>query len=252
RLWLHSKTVLFLRTKHLFRSRGLSMSRAATPASRSSRRYSNPYQDDGEDLLAPGINPKIWGVPAVQVIEDPYSKATVTQSVELDGRALIHAVPALKNDKEVALKAVRADGSALMFVSDELKRDKEVVLEAVRADGDALRFADQQLLGDKDIALAAVQRNGRALQHVAVELRDDEDVCLAAVQQVGRSLRYASQKQQANKLVVDAAVENSTDALPYAAEELKQEWEEELTRRWKAQGLHLDRRKAGEIVNQIK
>ena len=25
-------------------------------------------QDDGEDLLAPGINPKIWGVPAVQAL----------------------------------------------------------------------------------------------------------------------------------------------------------------------------------------
>ena len=61
--------------------------------------------------------------------------------MQKDGRALIHAVPDLKEQKEasltcvqvlapaimkqVALKAVAADGTALMFVSENMKQDKE-------------------------------------------------------------------------------------------------------------------------------
>ena len=62
--------------------------------------------------------------------------------MQKDGRALIHAVPDLKEQKEasftcvqvlapaimkqVALKAVAADGTALMFVSENMKQEQGV------------------------------------------------------------------------------------------------------------------------------
>ena len=67
-----------------------------------------------DDLLNPAILPKLWGDAAVeapaqhnhmvvgQVMEDPHSKATVAAGVGKDGRALAHAAPNLKEDKEAA------------------------------------------------------------------------------------------------------------------------------------------------------
>lgn len=106
-----------------------------------------------------------------------------------------------------------------------------------------------RLLDVSSKALAAVAQCGTALQHCAEALRDDEEICMAAVQQNGRALRHASERQRSNRLVVDAAMENNTEALPYVLGELKEEWEQMLTQRWKEQGYHLQRRRAGQILN---
>ncbi|CAL1163083.1 unnamed protein product [Cladocopium goreaui] len=296
------------------------------------RKISDPkppsFEEEVNELMQPGIIPKLWGKPSAKVMDDPYSRETapwyiklvrteptpikhevsslelvcttcslvlftvqvaipinypnlrraqqltnlelqarasgcfpqnqdirpelkVCAEVERDGRALAHAGPPLKKDKELVLKAVQKDGSALMFASEELQRDKDVVLAAVACDGLVLSLA-KDLIGDKEVALVAVAQNGMALRHCAEHLRDDQDVCLVAVQQNGRALRHASEQQQNNKEVVDAALENCTQALPYAGPELKKEWEEILTGRWKDEGWHLERRQAGQILSQIK
>ncbi|CAE7486680.1 unnamed protein product, partial [Symbiodinium pilosum] len=194
------------------------------------------------ELLKPGANLALWGAAAVEVLNNPDSQGTVGHAVEKDGRALIHATPVLKDQKEVALKAVAADGTALMFVSEAMQRDKDVVLAAVRQDGTALRLAAEHLAVDKEVVLVAVSQCGQALRHAADQLRDDKDVCLAAVQQSGRALKYVSERMRDDKDVVDAAIENTTEALPYVGPELKEEWENVLTERWKAAGLHIERR----------
>eukprot|EP00913_Durusdinium_trenchii_P020915 g19651.t1 len=223
--------------------------------------------DDFAELMKPDIIPKLWGKVAAQVMDDPYSKETVQAAVVRDGRALAHAAPPLKQDKEVVLKAVQADGSALMFASEELQRDKEkmggrssqvltlnsfllshtdhgeeVVLAAVSCDGQVLSLATA-LIADKEVALAAVKQSGKALQHCSEQLRNDEESWVGK-QAEGRTVKG----QRLNRVVVDAAMENNTEALPYTTGELKQEWEEILTKRWKEQGFHLQRRKAGQIL----
>eukprot|EP00435_Cladocopium_sp_Y103_P036390 s261_g9.t1 len=227
----------------------------ARPKAMAARKVSDPkppsFEEEVNELMQPGIIPKLWGKPSAKVMDDPYSRETVCAEIGRDGRALAHAGPPLKKDKELVLKAVQKDGSALMFASEELQRDKDVVLAAVACDGLVLGLA-KDLIGDKEVALVAVAQNGMALRHCAEHLRDDQDVCLAAVQQNGRALRHASEQQQNNKEVVDAALQNCTQALPYAGPELKKEWEEILTGRWKDEGWHLERRQAGQILSQVK
>ncbi|CAK9013062.1 unnamed protein product [Durusdinium trenchii] len=216
-------------------------------------------EKDFAELMKPDIIPKLWGKVAAQV------QAAVVR----DGRALAHAAPPLKQDKEVVLKAVQADGSALMFASEELQRDKEKMgghppSRDVLIQSNICLGLATALIADKEVALAAVKQSGKALQHCSEQLRNDEeswvgkqaegrtvkDVCLAAVQQNGRALRYASEGQRLNRVVVDAAMENNTATVLHwrGGKGLGREWEEILTKRWKEQGFHLQRRKAGQIL----
>jgi len=98
------------------------------------------------------------------------------------GEALEFASAALRNDKEVVLKAVAQDGCALEFASDELRNDKEVVLVAVTQWGYALKYASAALRNDKEVALKAVARGDYTYPAMA-------------------ALRLASVKLQADKLL---------------------------------------------------
>ena len=75
------------------------------------------------------------------------------------------ATEALRDDKELVLKAVTSNGNALEFASDRLKADKEVVLAAVQNAGWVACYASEELRDDKEIILTAVKKEGQALYY---------------------------------------------------------------------------------------
>ena len=62
-----------------------------------------------------------------------------------DAHCLRLASEALKDDKELILKAVRLKGNALQFASERLQGDKEVVLTAVAQQLDTLNTMQSRL-----------------------------------------------------------------------------------------------------------
>ena len=66
----------------------------------------------------------------------------------------MHASPALRANRSVALRAVTNHGGSLMYASTELQDDRDLVLVAIRQFGMALEFASPRLKNDFFIAKA--------------------------------------------------------------------------------------------------
>ena len=130
-------------------------------------------------------------------------RSTVLKTVEHSGhRALAHADPALKKDRELVLAAVKQDGYALGFADDTLRGTREIVMAAVKKDGPALKFADPELQNDRELVLTAIDQDGRALQHADPRLKKDRDIVIRAVAQTWRAITYAAPKLQKDDLEI--------------------------------------------------
>ena len=88
-------------------------------------------------------------------------------------KALEHASPNLKANKDFMRAVVEDNGLALQYAS------KKVVLATVKQNGQALQHAPEALRGDRDVVLAAVCKSGYALQYVSKALKEYRDVVLA-------------------------------------------------------------------------
>lgn len=62
--------------------------------------------------------------------KEKQDKATVLQTVKLDGWALAHASEQLQDDKEIVLEAVKNKGYAINHASERLQKDEEIIREA--------------------------------------------------------------------------------------------------------------------------
>ncbi|CAE7504161.1 unnamed protein product [Symbiodinium necroappetens] len=78
------------------------------------------------------------------------------------GRALAHASPTLRGDKEMVTEAVKRNGLSLRHASSSLRADRDVVLTAIRECPLALEFASDALRNDHDFIVNAVRVSARA------------------------------------------------------------------------------------------
>ncbi|CAE7493188.1 unnamed protein product [Symbiodinium sp. CCMP2592] len=78
------------------------------------------------------------------------------------GRALAHASPTLRGDKEMVTEAVKRNGLSLRHASSSLRADRDIVLTAIRECPLALEFAGDALRKDHDFIVNAVRVSARA------------------------------------------------------------------------------------------
>lgn len=90
------------------------------------------------------------------------------------------ASQAMRNCKEVVMRACYQKGFALKYASQELQNDKEVVLAACSQNGMALLFASETLRADKEVVMAAVASNPGSLQFALGGLNQDKDCLIRA------------------------------------------------------------------------
>eukprot|EP00439_Symbiodinium_sp_Y106_P059926 s4784_g8.t2 len=87
------------------------------------------------------------------------------------GRALAHASPTLRGDKELVTEAVKRNGLSLRHASSSLRADRDIVLTAIRECPLALEFASDALRKDHDFIVNAVRVSARAAGCVTEELQ---------------------------------------------------------------------------------
>lgn len=157
----------------------------------------------------------------------------VMNVVQVDGKLLKRAAPALAGDRAVVKAAILHDWQALEFASAELKADRETLLEALRHGGwDAMRYAQadarERAKADLDMMLLAVQHDWRAVAHCEVLLgpgsssetaRAVRAVALAAVQQDWRALAILGPWARSDHQVLLACAAQDLCALTLALEE---------------------------------
>lgn len=74
---------------------------------------------------------------------------------------------------------------ALQFAAPALRDDRDIVLRAVRKWGVAIKHASERLRADREIVLIAVKRNSAALKYASAELRAELRAGHPSVRQLG-------------------------------------------------------------------
>ena len=177
----------------------------------------------------------------------------VMRVVRRNGRCLMFASHALRDDLDVVTAAVAHRGSALKFASDALRANRDVVMMAIRTgDEGAFLYVSAQIRldcdtvrasvetygaevlmyecmrnTDRDTHLFCVQRYDNALALLARTYADDYEVALASVRWNG--LDYVAHELKMNRqFILDAAAVNGRDVLEYhdRLDESFSPWEE--------------------------
>ena len=164
----------------------------------------------------------------------------VMRVVRRNGRCLVFASHALRDDLDVVTAAVAHRGSALQFASDPLRANCNVVMTAIRSgDERAFLYVSAQIRldcntvrtavevygtevlmyecmrnTDRDTHLFCVQRYDNALGLLADKYADDYEVALASVRWNG--LEYVARELCRNRqFILHAAAVNGRDVLEY-------------------------------------
>lgn len=149
------------------------------------------------------------------------NKELVMKAVKQNGKALQFASDRLRNDRDVVLAAIRHDGLAIQHASYLLRSDKEIVKEASIKHPVAFYFADHAIHEDVDFVLELLKYRAAVFNILAPQLREDRSFISQALNINGLVLAYLSESDRKNRTIVLAAVRQNGLALEYADDDLK-------------------------------
>ena len=98
----------------------------------------------------------------------------------------------MKNTVEVMAHAIQQHGCALQYGGPAIRDCKELVLKAMATCEVMFEFASDRLRDDEDMVVKALQHDAMNLEYASQRLRDDLHICSVASLKHEASLRFAS------------------------------------------------------------
>ena len=138
------------------------------------------------------------------------NKDVVLRIVQIKAEYIKYASDALKDDRDVILKAIeqKYGGGAFIYASPRLRKDRELVMKAFESYSWAFVAADKIYWDDREVAMI---HPGFALASgvLSPRLCADRELVMAAVKEKPTSYRFASEELKADKEILLCALYNN-------------------------------------------